>query len=320
MKNLYDYIKEGVLDSSNIVTMDVDIKKQQIIDFIRKNYKENNLFGASENIDLSKLEFINKRNKNNKFVVNYHGSVIFDSNNSSLVSDDFVWGTTHNFIILSNNTLKTLDGCPEITESFDCSYSKKLVSLKGCPKKINGTFDCSHNDNLVKLDCKDTIVNNGFVNLECCKKLKDLSDFPSGTITSILLGGCKMIKSLEGLPSNITGSINCTNCINLVTLKGCPIKIGNHIIIDNVKIEDLEYCPQEGVIDIKIISCKKLKSLKGLPKRIKGQFICANNSSLNSIEYIPEYVFSMIFTNNFIEPTENDILKICNVRSNHIRL
>ena len=320
MKNLKEYIQEGILDSSNVITMDADIKKQQIMDFISKNYKENNPFGAPENIDLSKLEFINKLNKNNKFVVNYLGSVIFDSNNSSLVSDDFVWGTTHNFIILSNNTLETLEGCPEITESFNCSYSKKLVSLKGCPKKINGTFDCSHNDNLVKLDCKDTIVNDGFVNLENCKKLKDLSDFPSGTITSIYLGGCKMIKSLEGLPSNITGSINCTDCINLVTLKGCPIKIGNHIIIDNTKIEDLEYCPQKGVIDIKIISCKKLKSLKGLPKRIKGQFICANNSSLNSIEYIPEYVFSMIFTNNFIEPTEHDILKICNVRSNHIRL
>ena len=320
MKNLKDYIQEGILDSSNIITMDVDIKKQQILDFISKNYKENTPFGSSENIDLSKLEFINTRNKNNKVVVNYLGSVIFDSNNSSLVSDDFVWGTTHNFIILSNNTLETFEGCPEITESFDCSHSKKLVSLKGCPKKINGTFDCSYNDNLVKLDCKDTIVNSGSVNLESCKKLKDLSDFPSGTIRNIRLSDCKMIKSLEGLPSNITGSIDCTNCINLVTLKGCPIKIGNHVIIGNTKIKDLEYCPQEGVIDIKIISCKNLKSLRGLPKRIKGKLVCTNNSLLDSIEYLPEYVFSMIFNNNFIEPTEHDILKICNVKSNHIQL
>ena len=69
MKNLKDYIKESVLDSSNVITMDVDIKKQQIMDFISKNYKENTPLGASENIDLSKLEFINKRNKNNRVLL-----------------------------------------------------------------------------------------------------------------------------------------------------------------------------------------------------------------------------------------------------------
>jgi hypothetical protein len=54
-------------------------------------------------------------------------------------------------ISVTDNLLKSLEGCQEeINGDFKCMYNK-LKSLKGAPKKINGTFYCSANP-LISLD------------------------------------------------------------------------------------------------------------------------------------------------------------------------
>ena len=51
----------------------------------------------------------------------------------------------------SNKKLTTLEGAPKkVNGDFDCTYNK-LTSLKGAPKEVNGCFDCSNND-LVSLE------------------------------------------------------------------------------------------------------------------------------------------------------------------------
>ena len=142
---------------------------------------------------------------------------------------------TGHFDIRSLN-LKTLEGCPESCQSFNCSFNW-LSSLDGSPKTCQN-FNCSNNPikSLVggpervhqKYDCSNT-------------KITNLIGSPE-TVGDMNVG-VTPLTSLEGAPRRIDKDFN-VRWTNLKDLVGGPEYVGNWMHIEDSLLTSLEGAPK----------------------------------------------------------------------------
>ena len=113
-----------------------------------------------------------------------------------------------NFRILDVKNITNLIGSPEETKLFYIFGCNKLISLKGCPKIVNGNFELV---SCPKITCIDDFPE--YVMGDVILKDMNLNDFkglPNKINGNLYIDYCK-VKSLEGLPNEIKGKLICHN-------------------------------------------------------------------------------------------------------------
>lgn len=140
-----------------------------------------------------------------------------------------------------------------ITNDFYCN-NNRLISLEGCPSKVDGDFRCNNNQ-LTSLEFGPYDVEE---NYEC---------------------EYNQLTSLKGCPDLIKGDFRCNdNIIN--TLEYCPIIINRTFFLGNNKLKNLEgCCPKIGYGLCLENNC--LESLKGCPDVPDGTLILFDNNIQN---------------------------------------
>lgn len=181
MKNLKEYINEGIFDTDeNINNVDESIK-DQIERFLKDNFD-----GASS------CKISDKPSTDGgKYEVSSIGNVeVKKTNITSLTNDMFIWTeVAGDFYCHSCHSLTSLKGAPkEVGGRFDCSNCTSLTSLKGAPKRVK-YFDCSG-----------------------CKSLKSLDGAPKEVGGDFSCGYCHSLTSLKGAPKEVGGVFSCYSC------------------------------------------------------------------------------------------------------------
>jgi hypothetical protein len=78
----------------------------------------------------------------------------------------------------NENSLTTLEGCPEKVHSlFTCTWNK-LTSLEHSPKIVEGDFDCWHNHYITSLEGLENTYITGELDVRDCENLYSLKGFP----------------------------------------------------------------------------------------------------------------------------------------------
>lgn len=165
-------------------------------------------------------------------------------NNIEMQALPFNINTVHQGLTLSGCGLVSLKGCPKVINgSFDCSINK-LTSLEFCPEIIKGEFICNYNE-LTSLE---------FSPLEVGGRI----DYRQNKLTS-----------LEGM--NIKKAETLTLAYNdLSSLKGICQHIKDSLDISNNNITSLEHI---GFIGERLYCYKNpLNSLRGLPQKSIGLY------------------------------------------------
>ena len=217
MKNLIDYINEGILGDVDDVLAngDTDIAELMIMDIINAVYK----LKAK-----TKLDIIPTKNDNGKYTVNATGDVaVKDRSIKTLVNDVFEWGEVDgefsvwkcanltdlvgspkkvlkSFNANQCSKLKSLVGMPEIVGSFYCQ-STSIKTLEGSPKYVIGDFDCSYNYSLESTVGSPLSVGGDF-----------------------RVSNCGILKVLY-MPNEIGGDFSCRNCHAIKNIVNVPKKI-----------------------------------------------------------------------------------------------
>ena len=200
MKNLKEYIKEGLFDDLdkreeigglNAATEDI---KKEIIKWVINN--------TVNEIYNTKFQF---NFNTNPITVNYNGNITFNSDIQYLTNGMFQWR--------------------EVSGWFSCSYCKLLTSLKGGPEKVGGDFKCNNCESLTSLEGAPEKVGGEF---DCwsCPSLKSLEGAPKKVEGWFNCSRCTSLKSLEGAPKKVGGWFNCSRCTSLKSLKGAPKEVG----------------------------------------------------------------------------------------------
>lgn len=134
MKNLKEFIVEGIFDvDDNIDNVDKNIK-DQIKQFLKNNFN-----------GISSCKISRKPNTEGKFEVSSSKDIRAKTCLTSLTNGLFVWTTVGgNFFCRQCHSLKSLKGSPEkVGGNFSCSWCYSLKSLEGAPKEVDGFFSCS---------------------------------------------------------------------------------------------------------------------------------------------------------------------------------
>ena len=248
MKNLKEYIKEGLFDDleeiEKIGGMESNIKqlKKEIEEWIKENYYKN------------KLKISNKPNKDGLYEVTAENVEVKSRNNdiTSLTNGLFIWKEVNDFFICTGcKNLTSLEGAPKkVGGDFSCAYCTSLESLEGCPKEVGGWFSCAH-----------------------CNSLSSLKGAPEKVDKDFSCFNCKSLKSLEGAPKEVEEDFYCSNCISLKSLKGCPEKVGEGFSCNECKnLSSLKGAPKEVGGDFNCCKCgtqfteddvKKVSNVKG---------------------------------------------------------
>ena len=220
MKDLKEYIKEGLFDDINKLEgksgLESNYKqlKKEIIDWISNNY-----YSSYPRRNSHKLK---KRNievdmTTTPPTVDYDGDLYADKDIISLNNNDlFQWGKMGgDFDCTYCTNLKSLEGAPkEVGYDFSCAHCKSLKSLEGAPEEVGGSFSC--ND---------------------CHSLKNLEGAPKKVVRGFYCNYCKSLTTLEGAPEEVGRDFNCTDCDSLTSLKGAPKEVGGDF--------DCRYCETE---------------------------------------------------------------------------
>lgn len=135
---------------------------------------------------------------------------------------------------ISDNELKTLEGCPEVvTKDFNCSRNN-LASLFNSPKEV-GDFDCSYNDLKDLSYCPKTVKGS----FDCSNnKITSLKGSPR-TVKGFFKCSHNQITSLKNGPNNIELYFDCS--FNLLEkLTAGPFGVGQDYICNGNKLVDLD--------------------------------------------------------------------------------
>lgn len=148
------------------------------------------------------------------------------------------------------NELKDLLGGPGfVGSSYICSGNKTLVSLKGCPKIINGNFNCSgYECDLKSLQYCPEQVKGSF---KCSSyTITNFRNFPR-KIGKGIECNFKIIEDFSGFPKTVNGDLSFGNA-KLLTLKGFPKTVnGNFTIFVSYETNTYE---EEDIREISDIS------------------------------------------------------------------
>ena len=189
----------------------------------------------------------------------------------------------------------------------------KLISLKGCPKVIDGSFAC--NDNKLK-------------SLEYCPEV----------INGSFSCGCNKLKSLEYCPEVINGGFYC-NDNKLTDLKYSPKFVTIGFDCSNNKLKSLKYVSEKikGSFDCNNNQLTSLKefsniNLKGYlsfkDNKIKEEELVNFNCNIENVKNIysdfnedgdkEEFLNKVNYYKNIKE--ENELLKELSINRNNIKL
>lgn len=187
MRNLKEYVNEGLADWSDSDEFDKKISKQttkaaikkEIIDWLKDNVKT---------IKKTNLKF---DFNTTPITVNYDGDIKFKDNITSLTNDIFQWGVVGgDFSCAFCKSLKTLEGAPKyVGKDFMCVNCISLETLEGAPKETGRHFNC-----------------------QGCDSLKNLEGSSEKVGLDFYCQGCKSLKSLEGAPKEVARDFYCFNC------------------------------------------------------------------------------------------------------------
>lgn len=140
---------------------------------------------------------------------------------------------------ISDNELKSLEGCPEVvTRDFNCSKNK-LESLFEGPKEV-GDFDCSLN-NLKSLSYAPKEVR-GYFNCSF-NQITNLKGMPR-TIKGYFNCSNNKISTLKNGPKNVDLYFDCSNNL-LDKLVGGPNSVGRDYICNGNNLVDLDFVADE---------------------------------------------------------------------------
>jgi hypothetical protein len=86
--------------------------------------------------------------------------------------------------------------------------------------------------------------------------------------------------------ANITGMFDPSGLKNLISLKGSPFRVGDFKIHDCPKLSSLEGCPREVIryCSIMPVRGEDLRTLRGAPEKVGGQFFIGPLSSIDQAE------------------------------------
>ena len=176
MKNLKEYIVEGIFDiDDNIDNFDESIKDQI------KRFLKDNFDGASF------CKISDKPNADGKYEVSSTGNIRVENEKiTSLTNGIFIWvKVTGYFSCAFCKSLTSLEGAPkEVSEGFSCAFCESLISLEGAPEEVWGDFACSQ-----------------------CQSLQSLKGAPIYVHRDFTCAGCDSLTSLKGAPKKVGGEI-----------------------------------------------------------------------------------------------------------------
>ena len=289
MKNLKEYIKEGLFDDLDKIEKvggmesNAEQLKKEIIDWIIKNNKER-IYKNKIKIDTTTTPW----------TVDYEDNIQLQQSITSLNNDGmFQWGRMGgSFSCINCQSLTSLKGAPkEVERNFECSWCQSLTSLEGAPKEVGWGFDCVGCISLKSLE--GSPEKSWSFNCKFCDNLESLKGGPKEVIERFDCGNTN-ISSLQYAPK--TPCISCSNCENLKSLNGCPKKL------------ECFHCA----------SCTSLKSLKGGPEVVGMIFNC-RFTSITSLEGAPKEVGIRFICNGCKTTfTEEDVRKVVNVKGDII--
>jgi hypothetical protein len=280
MKTLYDYINESILNKSEETINNGDIYVA-VEEWLTTHY---NIKGTY-NINVSKGDCVVDVNGdirmgitkggydtltngmfrfgtvNGHFDANYQnfkdlkgsprvvtGKFSINNNNSPFTCEG---GPDKVYSISLGTNCVSLEGMPQEVESFVWASGAKLTTLKGCGKAVG--YDFSESEFLESLEGIPAVKCT--INLNGCKKLKNLKGLENTILQALRLESCKGLKSLDGIPAKFADAyINGVNPLldlrdtNLKTLKGIP---------SNADWRN---------VDVDICGCDNLEDISMLPK------------------------------------------------------
>ena len=179
----------------------------------------------------------------------------------------------------SFNPLDSLEGCPEyVGGEFLCSITK-ITSLKGGPEYVGGHYICASNK-LTSLVGAPTSLNRLF---DCSNN--QLTSLKGGPIEVNEEYYCynNKLTSLEGAPELAPSTFAC-HLNELTSLEFAPKSVGRSFLCYKNKLTSLKGSPKIVNITFNCLNNSKLKSLKGCPELIKGEWQIDNR-----LKSLPEY-------------------------------
>ena len=217
MKNLKEYIVEGIFDiEDNIDNVDESIREEI------KHFLKDNFDGASS------CKISNKPNRDGKYEVSSNGNIMTENRGiTSLTNGLFIWTYVKgDFDCTYCKSLTSLEGAPkEVGRDFRCSACTSLTSLEGAPKEVGGDFDCDFCKSLTSLKGAPEKVGKDFY-CGYCNSLTSLEGAPEKVGKDFYCGYCNSLTSLKGAPKVVSWNFNCHNCTSLTSLEGAPEKVG----------------------------------------------------------------------------------------------
>jgi hypothetical protein len=193
------------------------------------------------------------------------------SNNNKLFTCE--GGPDKVYSIVLANTCTSLEGMPQEVESFIMCTNSNLKTLKGCGKAKH--YDFSESILLESLEGIPAIECE--INLNGCKKLKNLKGLENVRPEKLMLTSCKGLKTLDGIPAKFANNYN-SNLIPILTLRDTNLKslkgIPSNADWSNVEVN---ICGCDALEDISMLpKCYKLFA-KYLPKLSKECYDNINN-------------------------------------------
>ena len=148
MKSLNTYINEGLADWGDDKSINKKLSKQtsktavknEIIEWIQSN--------TMYRIYKNKLKF---NFDTSPITVDYEGDVGIKYGSDSLTNGIFQWGKIDGKFNCNFTKIKSLEGAPRETYTFNCTYCDLLKTLEGAPNKCK-YFSCSDCKSLTSLE------------------------------------------------------------------------------------------------------------------------------------------------------------------------
>lgn len=167
-----------------------------------------------------------KRNINPKFGMTYEEDInLQGSFGGHEIPEELTWiSECEGNLILSNNNLSTLEGCPEVVlGDFFVNKNPTPLLLLGFPKqvgtdKIDSNIDLSHS------------------------RISGLKYLPRATNGSLILTNCGL-DSLEDCPQTIGRDFEIVSNVLLNTLQGGPTSVGGTMRCNDCALTDFIHAP-----------------------------------------------------------------------------
>ena len=297
MKNLKEYVYEGLADWGDDDKLDKKISKQTT----KAAIKEEIIVWVAKNTTsrMYKNHFIFNFNTT-PVTVDYIGGsmMILSPQATSMTNDMFQWGEIWGLSVSNNNNIVDFEGGPKKVYYLHIKNCPNLESLENGPEIYGRELICEKCPKLKTLPSIKEAKNIWVVD---CPNIKYLNDCPED-VNHFRVMRCGLV-SLEGGPKTAYEYLACDN--KITSLKGAPDKVDGDFVIDNNPITSLKGGPKTAHrylcnnTDIKNLeggpekakafscwSCPNLTSLKGIEDSDIEFFYCYN-TNITSLEYCP---------------------------------